>query len=96
MPKDQLWDWDECLYAEYGRQMKLTGNFLTNRWNGILGFEKPPLYGILLQAPFIFGVNEFTARVMSFIFGVFLLVTVYSFTNRYFSKNTARDDSSIQ
>lgn len=87
--KETLWDWDECIYAQYGKEMKQTGNYLTNQWNHILGFEKPPLYALLLQIPYLFGVNEFNARIISLLSGLLLISVVYVFSKKYFSSGVA-------
>ncbi len=87
--RDPYWDWDECIYSVYGREMKINGNYWTNQWNGLLGFEKPPLYAWLLQIPYAFGVNEFNARILSVIAGVFLICLIYYFSKKYFSERVA-------
>lgn len=87
--RDPFWDWDECIYSVYGREMKITGNFLTNQWNGLLGFEKPPFYAWLLQIPFSFGINEFNSRIISVIAGIFLMCFIYIFSKKYFTERVA-------
>ncbi len=87
--RDPFWDWDECIYAVYGREMKTTGNYLTNQWNGLLGFEKPPLYAWLLQIPYAFSINEFNARILSVLAGLLLIIFIYIFAKKYFSEKTA-------
>jgi 4-amino-4-deoxy-L-arabinose transferase-like glycosyltransferase len=87
--KGYLEDWDECIYAQYAREMKNTGQLLTYQWNGNFIFEKAPLYGLLMQIPYFFGVNEFTSRFLSVIFGMILLIFMYFFVQRNFSKLTA-------
>lgn len=87
--RDPFWDWDECIYSVYGREMKVTGNYLTNQWNGLLGFEKAPLYAWLLQIPYAFSINEFNARILSVIAGLFLIAFVYILAKKYFSEKIA-------
>ncbi len=87
--RNVFYDWDECIYVQYGREMRLTGNWLTNQWNGLLGFEKPPGFAWMLQLPFSFGVNEFTARLTSVFFTIALLVAIYFFSKRFFSRRVA-------
>jgi len=83
--RDYLRDYDECIYAQYAKEMQLSRHFLTYRWNGERIFEKPPLFGWFMQLPYIFGVNEFTARISSVILGIILLIFIYFFTKKYFS-----------
>lgn len=87
--KDYLDDWDECIYAQYAKEMKQTRHKLTYKWNNNLILEKPPLYGWLMQIPYFFGVNEFTARFLSVVFGISLLIFVYIFSKKYFSISVA-------
>jgi 4-amino-4-deoxy-L-arabinose transferase-like glycosyltransferase len=84
-----FWDWDECIYAEYAKEMHQTGNFLTNQWNHILGFEKPPLYALFLQIPFSFGFNEFNGRILSVFFSLGIITLIYLFSKKYFSDRVA-------
>jgi 4-amino-4-deoxy-L-arabinose transferase-like glycosyltransferase len=60
-----LADWDEAIYAGISREM-LSGHVLAPTWHFQSFLEKPPLYMWLTAALFhLFGVNEFTARVVS-------------------------------
>lgn len=87
--RDLLTDWDECVYAQQAIEMKQTGNFITNHWNGADVFEKPPLNNWLMQPMYLFGVNEFTGRFTMVLLGLSLLVLVYLFAYRYFSTTIA-------
>lgn len=87
--RDLLWDWDECLYGQYAKEMKQTGHYLTNVWNGHIDLQKPPLYTWLLQLPTSLGLNEFTMRILSAISGLGLLTALYVFTKKYFSQIVA-------
>lgn len=40
--RDPLFDWDEGIYAELGRELIETGQVFTNTWNYSPWFEKPP------------------------------------------------------
>ena len=54
---------DEGRYAEIGRQMLMSGDWITPRLNGILYFEKPVLQYWATAAAFqLFGFNDFAAR----------------------------------
>ncbi|MCQ9207130.1 MAG: glycosyltransferase family 39 protein [Omnitrophica bacterium] len=73
-----LTDPDEVFYAETAREMHNRGEFLTPRIFGQPQFEKPPLYYWLVALSFgAFGVNEFSARLASVIFGIFGVLGVY-------------------
>jgi 4-amino-4-deoxy-L-arabinose transferase-like glycosyltransferase len=57
---------DEGRYAEIGREMLVTGDWVTPRLNGIKYFEKPPLqYWMTASAYKVLGENEFAARLWS-------------------------------
>ncbi len=87
--REPLWDWDECIYTQYGKEMKSSGNFLTNQWNGGTRLEKPPGYSILLQLPFAFGINEFSSRFLAVLMGLGLIAAVYILARKYFSQEVA-------
>lgn len=54
---------DEALYAEAGREMLASGDWITPRVNGGPFFEKPPLYYWLAAASYwALGVSPFAAR----------------------------------
>jgi len=54
---------DEALYAEAGREMVATGDWITPRVNGGPFFEKPPLYYWLAAVSYrLLGVSPFAAR----------------------------------
>lgn len=73
-----LTDPDETFYAETAKEMMNRGEFLTPYIFGEPQFEKPPLYYWLVMLSFkAFGVNEFTARIPSAIFGILGVVGVY-------------------
>lgn len=40
--RDPLFDWDEGIYGELGRQLVVSKNLFVNFWNGAVWFEKPP------------------------------------------------------
>jgi len=57
---------DEGRFAQIGREMAVTGDFLVPRLNGIEQFYKPPLvYWISAVGYRLFGVSEWTARLPS-------------------------------
>ena len=87
--RDLLSDWDECIYTQYAKTMNISKDFTTHYWNGKPALEKPPLNSILMQVPFISGINEFSARITTFILGILLLAGVYFFSIKFFSKSIA-------
>lgn len=76
--RDALFDWDEGIYAELGRQVLAKGELFTTWWNGSLWFEKPPGIawvtglGIALAGPTSLG-----ARLLMPLFAVYTLYIVY-------------------
>ena len=71
---------DEGRYAEMAREMLVTGDWITPRYNGYKYFEKPPLQiwasAIAFQA---FGFGEWQARLWSALTG-FLTILIIGFT----------------
>lgn len=60
--RDEFLDWDECIFSQQAKEMRLSNNFITNQWNKVLLFEKPPLTNWIITTFYSFGTNEFTAR----------------------------------
>ncbi len=61
---------DEGRYAEIAREMAVTGDWVTPRYNGVKYFEKPPLQYWATAAAFrVFGENEWTARLWTALTG---------------------------
>ncbi len=87
--RDLFTDWDEGLYAVYARTMQETGYWLNNVWNGYQDLQKPPLYTWLLQIPYLFSFNEFSARLINVVGSLTLVSLVYLFTKKYFSQTVA-------
>ena len=68
---NQLQSWDEAIYAESAKEMLVTGDYLTPRWNQENFFQKPPLAIWATAGLFkVFGVNETAARSFSALCGV--------------------------
>jgi len=73
-----LSDFDEADYAQSAREMLWTNDFNTMRWNGMEFFDKPPVYQWLTVLAYkVFGVNEFSARVVAACSGVLAILTTY-------------------
>lgn len=75
-----LWDTDEALYTEVAREMYMTGDYVTTRWNSEPWFCHPPLY-FWMTTFFarIFGWTEFAARFGSAFFGLLFILLMYFF-----------------
>jgi len=85
-----LTDPDEVFYAETAKEMLARGELLTPRIFGKPQFEKPPLYYWLVILGFkVFGVNEFSARIASAIFGIFGVIGVYLLGKLLINKRAA-------
>ncbi|MBI4532717.1 MAG: glycosyltransferase family 39 protein [Candidatus Melainabacteria bacterium] len=79
-----LFNPDEGLYAEPGREMLETGEYLTTLLNYDVRFTKPPL--VIWAMAFcykIFGVNEFAARFFGASCGAILAACTYLMLERY-------------
>ena len=71
---------DEGRYAEIAREMLVTGDWITPRYNGYKYFEKPPLQAWATAATFqIFGIGDWQARLWTALTG-FLTILLIGFT----------------
>ena len=71
---------DEGRYAEIAREMLVTGDWVTPRYNGYKYFEKPPLQIWATATAFnIFGVGDWQARLWTALTG-FLTIVFIGFT----------------
>lgn len=83
-------NWDEAWYADIGRNMVRTGNFLTPVFNQQPFFEKPPFYYWLSFLSFkIFGINEFAARFPSALAALGTGVLLFLLGQRLFNRHVA-------
>ncbi len=81
-----LFDFNEGLYVEAAREIYLSGDFVTPRFNGHVFFDKPPLALWETAVSFhIFGVNEFAARLPVAIAATLLVLLTWWFGARFFS-----------
>lgn len=70
--------YDECYYVEQSREILLTKNPFTMHFTLKKNFENAPLILWLNALIFkLFGINEFTARITSAIFGFLTIVLTY-------------------
>jgi len=71
---------DEGRYAEIAREMLVTGDWITPRYNGYKYFEKPPLQAWATAAAFqVFGIGDWQARLWTALTG-FLTILIVGFT----------------
>lgn len=84
-----LTTWDECCYMISAKEMAQENTWYTLTVGGKPFLEKPPLY-MWCTAVFykIFGVNEFTSRLTSGIFGIATVMLVYIFGKYISDKRT--------
>ncbi len=69
---------DEARYSEIPRQMVATGHYITPRLDGVLYFEKPPLfYWLQTLSIRAFGLSEWSMRFWTAFFAVLGCVSVY-------------------
>ncbi len=81
---------DEAKNASCAREMLESGNFIVPTFNYELRTDKPPLhYYFMILAYKLFGVNEFSARFFSSIFGSLTLMITFYFSKKVFNLNTA-------
>lgn len=79
----------EARYAELGREMIQSGDWITPRINGIKYFEKPPLfYWLQAAATGLFGMSEFALRLATALFAVAGSVLAYVAGRRIFDRTT--------
>ncbi len=81
---------DEGRYAEIAREMVVSNNWIEPTLYGVDYLRKPALFYWLLAFSFkVFGQNEFAARLVPVIFGLFGILATYFFAKRYFGKEKA-------
>ena len=71
---------DEGRYAEIAREMLVSSDWVTPRYNGYKYFEKPPLQAWATAATFqVFGIGEWQARLWTALTG-FITILIVGFT----------------
>ncbi|MBF0216235.1 MAG: glycosyltransferase family 39 protein [Candidatus Omnitrophica bacterium] len=74
-----LTDPDETFYAETAKEMLTANDWLTPKIFGEPQFEKPVFYYWTIMASYkFFGVNEFSARLPSALFGILGIIGIYT------------------
>ena len=81
---------DEGRYAEIAREMVVTGDWIQPKIYGVDYLRKPVLFYWLLAVSFkIFGFNEWAARSVPALFGVFGVLMTFWFARKNFDEETA-------
>ncbi|WP_297887350.1 glycosyltransferase family 39 protein [Sulfurihydrogenibium sp.] len=81
---------DEAKNASCAREMLERGDFIVPTFNYELRTDKPPLhYYFMMFAYKMFGVNEFSARFFSSLFGSFTVMLTFLFAKRVFDEKIA-------
>jgi 4-amino-4-deoxy-L-arabinose transferase-like glycosyltransferase len=84
-----LFEPDEGRYGEIPREMLATGDFLTPRLNGVLYFEKPPLYYWTVAASMaILGPTELAVRLPGKLAAVSMVLLAVAFARRRWGTRT--------
>lgn len=85
-----LTTWDEAVYANISGNIIQTGDWLVLHQGSTPWFDKPPLY-MWCTAFFykILGINEFSTRLTSSLFGLATVMLVYVFAKKMANGNTA-------
>ena len=85
-----LWDMDEGVNAEAGREMLETGDFIVPRFNYTLRTAKPVMLYWWQSASFaVFGVNEWAARVPSVFAALLSVLLTYELARMMFGRTAA-------
>jgi hypothetical protein len=80
---------DEGRYAEIGREMVASGDWLVPHLNGIPHFQKPPLlYWATATSISVFGVNEWAARLPSALAALGVVALTYAIGRMLFDQKT--------
>ena len=86
-----LYEPHEGHFAGVGREMVLTGNWTTPHLNGSPYLNKPPLqYWSIALCNLLFGINEFSARLPSVLYGWLGVVLAWRWASRVFGRQAGR------
>jgi 4-amino-4-deoxy-L-arabinose transferase-like glycosyltransferase len=81
-----LWDVDEAIFSQAGKEMFERGDYVTPYFNGQVFPDKPALmYWFMIGAYEMFGPTEFAARFWSAVFGVGSVLLTYRLGRLMFS-----------
>ena len=80
-----IYSLDEAKNAECAREMLERGDLIVPTFNYELRTDKPPLHYYFMMISYkLFGVNEFSARFFSSVFGGLLVLITFLFAKRYY------------
>ena len=81
---------DEAKNSECAREMFEKGDWIVPTFNYNLRTDKPPLHYFFMMAGYrIFGVNEWSARFFSGVFGALTILITFLYTRRFANQSTA-------
>src|SRR5437879_6518455 len=79
----------EAEYAEVGREMLETGDWISPQLNYVLFLNKPPLtYWMIALSDRLFGVNEFASRLPSVLAGLVVVLLVVALGTTLYDAET--------
>ncbi|SNZ07046.1 4-amino-4-deoxy-L-arabinose transferase [Persephonella hydrogeniphila] len=85
-----IYSLDEAKNSECAREMLERGDFIVPTFNYELRTDKPPVhYYFMIVAYKLFGVNEFSARFFSSVFGALTVLITFLFAQKYLGKREA-------
>jgi 4-amino-4-deoxy-L-arabinose transferase-like glycosyltransferase len=85
-----LFDVDEAVFSEATREMVVSGDYWTPRYNGADRFDKPILFYWIQAGSFrLLGVNELAARLPSALAGILLAAACFAFARRLWGEREA-------
>ena len=85
-----LFDVDEAVFAEATKEMVQNNDWITPTYNGKERYDKPILFYWLMAASYeVFGISEFSARLVSALSGVLLSISVFLFLREFYDDRRA-------
>jgi 4-amino-4-deoxy-L-arabinose transferase-like glycosyltransferase len=85
-----LFDVDEAVFAEATKEMVQSNDWITPTYNGRERYDKPILFYWLMGASYeVFGISEFSARLVSALSAVLLSLSVFLFLRGFYDDRRA-------
>lgn len=85
--QSSLVSWDEAWYAEIGRNILITGDFMRLSWNGQPYTDHPPAgFWLIASGIGIFGQTEFGVRSFSAVSGILCVIILYFLGKELFNR----------